>query len=102
MKTMEKLALLKEMEARNAEREREIMDKLDRDIANALDEYDRVQKRFDCLKNAEVHRTIEIYAGAILESLETLARFHGLNRADLLELLVATAWALEQIKEQED
>ena len=60
------------------------------------------KRRNACLKSAEVHHTIEIYAGAILESLETLARFHGLNRADLLELLVATAWALEQIKAQED
>lgn len=101
MKTMEKLAMLKEMNFRNAEREREIMDKLDCEISKALDEYDQLKRRQVCLESAQVHRTIEIYAGAILESLETLACFHGLKRADLLELLVATAWALEQNKAQE-
>lgn len=50
---------------------------------------------------ASVHRTIEIYAGAILESLDILAAFHGEQRCDLLELLMHTAWALEQIQSQE-
>ena len=101
MKTIEKLAMLKEMNFRNSEREREIMDKLDREISKALDEYDQLKRRQACLKSADVHRTIEIYAEAIIESLETLARFHGLNRADLLELLIATAWAVEQNRAQE-
>lgn len=101
MKITKKLALLKEMEARNTAHEREIMDKLDHEISKALDEYDQVKRQNACLKNAQVHRTIELYADVILESLETLARFHGLNRADLLELLVDTAWANEQIRAQE-
>ena len=77
MKTAEKLNLMKEMEARNEE---------------------RVQKH---LENSELRERIEVSATCIIESLNIISEQLGVKRSDLLELLVDTLWAKEQIKAQE-
>lgn len=50
---------------------------------------------------AEIHRSIEIYARSILESVDTLAEVHRVPPHELVELLVNTIWAMEQTREQE-
>ena len=93
MNAKEKLALMAESEKRNEAMEAAFRRDHDRRVIKALEEGQA--------KAASVHRTIEIYAGSILESLDVLAAFHDEKRSDLLELLVSTMWAKEQIKAQE-
>ena len=93
MKINEKLALMDESNKRNEAMEAAFKRDHDRRVIKALEEGQA--------KAASVHRTIEIYAASILESLDILAAFHGETRSDLLELLMRTAWAMEQIKAQE-
>lgn len=50
---------------------------------------------------AAIHRSIEIYARSILESVDTLAEVHRVERMELVELLVNTVWAMEQARSQE-
>lgn len=93
MNTRDKLIQMKESEKRNEAMEAAFKRDHDRRVIKALEEGQA--------KAASVHRTIEIYAGSILESLDVLAAFHGEKRSDLLELLVSTMWAEEQIRVQE-
>lgn len=50
---------------------------------------------------AAIHRSIEIYARSIIESVDTLAEVHRVLPHELVELLVNTIWAMEQTREQE-
>ena len=84
MKIREKLNLLNESDARNLE-----------SIAAHLVRQG-IQKKIEA-----IHRSIEIYADSILESLDVLANYHGTDRSDLLEALIDTLQALEQNKVQE-
>ena len=93
MNTHEKLIQMDESRQRNEALEVAFKRDHDRRVIKALEEGQA--------KAASVHRTIEIYAEAILESLDILAAFHGEKRSDLLELLTSTMWALEQCKAQE-
>ena len=93
MSTHEKLIQMDKSKQRNEATEAVFKRDHDRRVIKALEEGQA--------KAASVHRTIEIYAGSILESLDVLAAFHGETRSDLLELLVSTMWAEEQIKSQE-
>ena len=77
MKTAEKLTLRKEMEARNEESCRQHA------------------------KTCAIHNAIEVSARAILDGLDILAQHYGVERPELLELLVNTLWAQEQTKAQE-
>lgn len=76
--TREKLEQMKEMEARNAEREKE----------------------FAAQKVATIHRTIEIYARSTLDSLDILAQHHDVNRPALLDMLISTMLTMEHIGER--
>ena len=93
MNTHEKLIQMEESKKRNETMEAVFKRYNDRQVIEALEAGQA--------KAASVHRTIEIYAESILESLDILAAFHGETRSDLLSLLTNTAWALEQIKAQE-
>lgn len=93
MNTYEKLIQMKESNQRNEALEAAFKRDHDRRVIKALEEGQA--------RAASVHRTIEIYAESILESLDVLAAFHGEKRSDLLELLVSTLWAKEQYKAQE-
>ena len=73
MKIREKLNLLNESDARNLEK-----------IAAHL-----VRQEFQ-KKIEAIHRSVEIYANSILESLDVLANYHGVEREDLLELMLDT------------
>ena len=77
MSTTEKLKLMKEMEDRNEARRQEY------------------------IRTCGVHSAIEVSARAIIDSLDILAQHYGVYRAELLELLVNTMWAQEQIKAHE-
>lgn len=77
MTTRKKLECMKEMEARNEAR------------------------RKAYLETVGIHGAIEIHARAVLGSLDILAQHHGLKRAELLEVLVNTMWAMEQHDQQE-
>lgn len=77
MTTIEKLRLMDEMEARNEER------------------------RQQYIRTCGVHSAIEISARAILDSLDILAQHYNVPRAELLELLVNTMWAMKQTDDQE-
>ena len=77
MTTIEKLRLHKEIEARNEAR------------------------RQQYIRECGVHSAIEISARAILDSLDILAQHYHVTRAELLELLVNTMWAVQQTDEQE-
>ena len=79
MSIREKLELQKEIDARNEER----------------------AKEFTQQKVADIHRSIEIYAGSIIESVGVLADYHGANRGMLLDLLISTLQAMEQTRQQE-
>ena len=94
MKTYDKLILMDESRLRNEAMEEAFKRDHDRRVIKALEEGQA--------KAASVHRTIEIYAGSILESLDVLAAFHDEKRGELVELLVSTMWAMQQIREQED
>lgn len=80
MTVREKLELKKAIDARNNDREREF---------------------FRSKKAEAIHRSVEIYADSILESIDILAGYHGADRADVLELLIDTLQAKEQAKAQE-
>lgn len=77
MKIREKLTLLQEVEARNEARRQEY------------------------IRTCGAHSAIEISARAILGSLDILAQHYNVDRAELLELLVNTLWAMEQTEAQE-
>lgn len=84
MKIHEKLNLLNESDARNLEK-----------IAAHV-----VRQEFQ-KKLEAIHKSVEIYADSILESLDVLANYHGVGRADLLELLINTLQAMDQHRAQE-
>lgn len=77
MTIREKLALKEQMDKRNEERVRAY------------------------LKTVCAHGAIEIHARAVLGSLDILAQYYDVTRAELLELLVNTMWAMQQSDEQE-
>ena len=53
------------------------------------------------LMTVGAHGAIEIHARAVLGSLDILAQHYDVTRAELLELLVNTLWAMQQSDEQE-
>ena len=82
MTIREKLEHIKSCEARNIEREHAYLEQMKSEVEL-------------------IHRMIERYAAATLNSLDTLAEYHKVPRSELLELLVDTLQALEQVKAQE-
>ena len=78
METRKRLEQMKEMEGRNAEREKE----------------------FAAQKVATIHRTVEIYARSTLDSLDILAQHHQVDRKALLEMLIATMMTMEHTGER--
>lgn len=82
MNIREKLELQKEIDARNADREREFL--------RGLEDYVEA-----------VHKTIEVYAEAIHSCIDITAQHYGTGRAELLDLLIVTLQAKEQTEAQE-
>jgi len=80
MSIREKLNQMKEIEARNADREREFLQ----------------------AQNVEdMHRTVESFAEAIHSGIDILAKHYGVERSELFELVIDTMQAMEQTKAQE-
>lgn len=87
MSIREKLTLKDEIEARNEAREREFLQ------ARTLGKFSETVCDFN--------KTVNDAAEAIHSGIDILAKHYGVERSELLELLVNTLWAQEQTKAQE-
>ena len=80
MNIRKKLELQKEIDARNADREREFL---------------------QAQKVEDMHRTVESFAEAIHSGIDILAKHYGAERSEPFELVIDTMQAMEQTKAQE-
>ena len=80
MTITEKLNLMKEIEARNADREREFL---------------------QAQKVEAIHRIVEAYAEVIHGYIDIVAQDYGVERSEVLDLLIDTLQAMDQTKAQE-
>lgn len=75
-------------------------------IREKLALHDEAEKRNEerlklYLETVGAYKAIEISARAVLGSLDVLAQQYDVKRAELLEQLVNTLWAMQQSDEQE-
>lgn len=76
-----------------------IRDKLD--MQQEIDR--RNDERIDAyMRTTGVHMALEIHANAVIDSLDIIAERYALKRSDLLEVLISTLYATEQVREQEE